>query len=64
MEKIRQRTQVNRNTEDRTLYSYKTVPIGHVRRVPYKLLGMSEQCCGRRLLTYSVVGAHNNCHTR
>ena len=57
MEKVRQGTQVNRNTEDRTLYTYRTVP--------YNLPGMSEpkQCCGRRYLLYSVVGAINS-HTR
>ena len=50
---------VNRNTKYRTLYTYKAVPTGHVGRVPCNLPGMSEpkQCCGRRHLPYSVVGA-------
>ena len=50
---------VNSNTEDHTLYTCRTVPIGHIRRVPCNLLGMSEpkQYCGHRYLPYSVVGA-------
>ena len=37
-EKVRQGTQVNCNTEDRTLYICRTVPTGHVRRVPATFL--------------------------
>ena len=63
--KVRQGAQVNRNTKDCTLNIRSTVLTGHVRRVPCHLLGMSEpkQCCGRRRLPYSVVGAINS-HTR
>ena len=57
MEKVRQGTQVNRDTEDRTLYTYRTVSCN--------LPDMSEskQCCGHRYFSYSVVGAINS-HTR
>ena len=53
-EKARQGTQVNRNTEDHTLYTCRTVPPDHVRRVLCNLPDMSEheQCCGRRHLPY------------
>ena len=46
IEKVRQGTQVNRNTEDHTLYTCRTVPTGHGRRAPSILPGMSEpqQC--------------------
>ena len=58
-EKVRQGTQVNRNTEDRTLYTYRTVPTGNVRRVPYNLPGISEpkQYCGRRHFSSTVLWA-------
>ena len=47
---VKQDAQVNRKTKDRTLYTCGIVPIGHVRRVPCNLPGISEprQCCGRR----------------
>ena len=64
-EQVRQGAQVNRNTEDRTLHTYKTVLSGHARRVLSNLSDMSEheQCYGRRHLSYSMVGA-DICHTR
>ena len=57
-EKVRQGTQVNRNTEVRTLYTCRTVPCN--------LPGMSEpkQCCGRRHFSYSVVGEGSRWRTR
>ena len=42
-ERVRQGSQVNRNTEDRTLHTYRIVLLGHVRRVLYHLLDMSGQ---------------------
>ena len=42
MEQIRQDVQVNRNTDDRTLHTKRTVPSGHARRVLYNLRGMLE----------------------
>ena len=58
-EKVRQATQVNHNTKERTLYTCWIVLSGHVRRMLRNLPDMSEheQCCGRRHLPYSVVGA-------
>ena len=60
-----ERSSQNHNTKDRTLYTYRIVPIGHVRRVPCNLPDMleHEQYCGRRHMFYSMVGA-NICHTR
>ena len=53
-------SKVNSNTEDRTLHTYRTVPTGHVRRVPCNLPGMSEpkQCYGRRSFTLQYYGRH------
>ena len=58
-EQIRQGAQVNYNTEDCTLHIYRIVLPGHARRVLSNLSDMSEheQCCGRRHLSYSMVGA-------
>ena len=54
MEKLRQGTQVIRNTEERTLYTCRTVP--------YDFPGMTEpkQCCRCRHFPYNVVGAINS----
>ena len=48
-EQVRQGSQVNRNTEDHNLHTYRIVLSGHVRRVLCNLLDVSEheQCCGR-----------------
>ena len=39
---VRQGAQVNRNTDDRTLHTYRIVPPGYARRVLCNLLGMLE----------------------
>ena len=51
-EKVRHVTQVNRNSEDRTLYTCRTIPCN--------LPGMSEpkQCCGRRHFPLQCCGRH------
>ena len=61
-EQVKQDAQVDRKTKDRTLYTYRTVPIGHVRRVPCNLPGMSEpkQCCGRRHFFLQCYGRHQS----
>ena len=41
-EQIRQGAQVNRNIEDRTLHTCRTVPPGHTRRALNNLPGMLE----------------------
>ena len=58
-------SQVNRNTEDRTMHTCRTVLSGHVRRVLCNLPDMLEhkQCYGHRHLSYSMVGADIG-HTR
>ena len=56
---------VNRNIKGRTLHTCRTVLSGSVRRMHCNLPDMSEheQCCGRRHLSYSMVGADIG-HTR
>ena len=41
-EQVRQGSQVNHNTEDRTLHTCRTILLGHVRRVLCNFPGMSE----------------------
>ena len=57
-EQVRQDSQVNHNTKDRTLHTCRTVLSGHVRRELCNLPDVSEheQCYGRRHLPYSMVG--------
>jgi len=64
-EKVRQGTQVNSNTEDRTLYTCRTVQTWHVRRYPATFQTCQNPSCvvGVDVLPNSVMGAINS-HTR
>ena len=63
---VRQDTRVNHSTEDHTLHAYRKVPSGYDGTGALTLAGMTEpeQCCRRRLLSYSVVGATISPRTR
>ena len=54
-EQVRQGTQVNRNTEDRTLYTCRTVPTGYIRtQAVLWAPTFALQCCGRHQLPYQT----------
>ena len=64
-EQVRWGAPINNNTKDRTLHIYRTALSGHVRRVLYNLPNKSEheKCCGRRHLSYGMVGV-DICHIK